>query len=89
MKRFSFRQVVFRALLPLAVVWVPTGSDAAENRGDGRDATAIADREPRHAKSDRLRFRPAGGSCACTCAKGGMRESEIKQAEETRARTGD
>lgn len=84
--RLQIRSPVSGAILFLAVLVIPAVSAAAESSDASRDAASVTEGQARNAKADRLRFRPVGGSCTCTCAKGGTRESEIKQAEEARAR---
>lgn len=81
--RCIIRQVLLSASLPLAVLLVPITASADDAASGGKKPAAVpAGREP-VAKSDRLRFRSAG-ACACTCAKGGLREADLKRAEEAR-----
>ena len=49
------------------------------------DPQETAEQTPGEQKHGRLQFRAATGTCACTCAKGGLSEADIHRAEELRA----
>jgi hypothetical protein len=81
----AFRLIVATAALALAVP-ASFATDAPSTAAPGADAPAASATAP-EGKPSRLRFRSANGTCACTCAKGGMSEAQIRRAEEARPDT--
>jgi hypothetical protein len=81
-----FRLIVAAAALGLAV---PTSFAGADNTATASANEPAATAASPDVKPNRLRFRSAAGTCACTCAKGGMSEAEIRKAEEARIGTKD
>lgn len=82
------RQVLFGVSFPLAVLLVPTLADADDVASSGKKPAAVSVEQVSDTKPNRLRFRSSNGACACTCAKGGLREADLKQAEEARTQRG-
>ena len=65
----------------------PAAAEApSPDLGDPKISTREPDAE--NAKKPRLRFRTTDGTCACTCASGGMSEADIRKAQEERERKG-
>jgi uncharacterized metal-binding protein len=95
MKNAQFRLILASIGLPLMVLASMAASADAKAIDEGKatvampTTTAAGEATPTladEAKPGRLRFRSAEGTCACTCAKGGLAEADIRQAEEARAR---
>ena len=83
MRIWSFGLIVAAAALAVATPASFAGADTATSAAAD---DPVARTPAPEVKSNRLRFRSASGTCACTCAKGGIGEAEIRKAEE--ARTG-
>lgn len=80
------RRVRCGLALALALAVVPAFAADAPAK-ETRDApTASGSSGKKSAKTPRLRFRTADGTCACTCASGGMSEADIRKAQEARER---
>lgn len=96
MRHARFRLALGSMVLP-AMILASMSAGAAETKTTGATsvidaaaettpAPATADEaKPDKTKPGRLRFRSADGTCACTCAKGGMSEADIRRVEELRA----
>lgn len=96
MKHARFRLVLASMALPVMILAsMSAGAAEAKTTGATSAITAAAETTPAPAaadeakpdktKSGRLRFRSADGTCACTCAKGGVSEADVRRAEELRA----
>lgn len=83
MRIWSFGLIVAAAALAMPTPASFAAADTAASSGANDPA---ANTPAPEVKPNRLRFRSASGTCACTCAKGGLGEAEIRKAEE--ARTG-
>lgn len=77
----SFRLIVAAAALAVAT---PASFASAGITASAAVHDPVASTPAPQVKPNRLRFRSASGTCACTCAKGGMGEAEIRKAEEAR-----
>lgn len=90
MKSMQFRLIFAGLGLPLMIL-VSTAASADDKTTGATPATAAAAEATTapaaadETKPGRLRFRSADGTCACTCAKGGMSEADVRRAEELRA----
>lgn len=101
MKLTQFRLIFASIGLSLMILGSTAASADYKAAGEGTataatPATTTADEsastpaatdvtKPGEAKPGRLRFRSADGTCACTCAKGGVSEADVRRAEEARA----
>jgi hypothetical protein len=84
----SFGLIVAAAALASVAPASLAGADTAAPANTSANEPVAGTQSP-DVKPNRLRFRSASGTCACTCAKGGMSEAEIRKAEEARIGTKD
>jgi hypothetical protein len=77
------------AALPAAAAETSSSSSpqAAKRPVAGSIGMAVRGERPVAQKS-RLKYRGADGTCACSCASGGITEEGIRKAEEARGRAG-
>ena len=59
----------------------------AEPRTESRSLTWGRHEQDGAPRSSRLKFRSADGTCACSCARGGITEEEIRRAQQARDQT--
>lgn len=79
----------FWLILGLAAAVGPSfAADALSKdpRSASTGAAMASETSGKSAKTPRLRFRTADGTCACTCASGGTSEADIQKAQEARER---
>ena len=83
------------SLLLAAAIQAPTAAAESPGRSTAaageRASEAVAAADPKAAdrqgaRKSRLRFKTVDGTCACTCASGGISEEEIRKAHEARER---
>lgn len=78
LRQCPIRQPLRVTLMSLLLVGF-IGAAAADDNAPGAPA----------GKSPRLKYRDAKGGCTCTCARGGLSEKAIREAEDARrAKTG-
>ena len=73
------------AAFPAAAAETSSSLPAAKRPVAGSVSMAVRGEKPEGRKS-RLKFRGPDGTCACTCASGGITEEQIRKAQETRER---
>jgi hypothetical protein len=73
------------AAFPAAAAQTSSSLPAAKRPVAGSVSMAVRGEKPAGQKA-RLRFRGPDGTCACTCASGGITEEQIRKAQEARER---
>lgn len=63
-----------------------SASQSAQPRSESRAPSFNWGQERPAATKSRLSHRNADGTCACSCARGGITEEEIRKAQEARTR---
>jgi hypothetical protein len=64
----------------------PTSSSQSAKRPVAGTVTMAVHGEKAEGSKARLKYRTKDGTCACTCASGGITEKEIREAQEARDR---
>lgn len=73
------------ATFPAVAAEPSSSSPSAKRPVAGSVTMAVRGEKPGSQKS-RLKYRGADGTCACTCATGGITEEQIRKAQEARDR---
>lgn len=74
------------AAFPAGAAEPSSSTQSAKRPAAGSVTMSVRGENPEGRKSSRLKFRGPDGTCACTCASGGITEEQIRKAQEARER---